>query len=210
MNPVMVNARTLKELKKAAEKMKSFQRHMNLTLAPLEADMNFALPHLVSDIKNQQFWRRTIIRCILAYVEALTWNLKNGIPIIGEVSWVKLTTTELDVIQDQQTFEKNGGIQVRPKFPKFRDNLKATFSLFAKIHGVAFAVKCDQDFDALCDTYELRSRLMHPKRPMDPSVTDVDIKKSQQGLNWLSTEYARLFQQCIQAVPEITKTAGKK
>ena len=198
-----MNARIQKELQHAVATMKTYHRRMDLTLAPLEADMYFALSHLVSDKKNQQFWRRTIIRCVLAYIEALTWNLKNGIPIIASVSWIKLTPADLEIIKEQRTIESDGRTEVRPKFLKFRDNLKATFSLFGKVHGEAFLVKCDQDFDALCKTYDLRNRLMHPKGPMDPDVSDTDIKNSQRGLCWLSSEYRRLFERCIQAIPKI-------
>jgi hypothetical protein len=200
-----MSAHTQIELQKAAVEMQKYHRRMDLTLAPLMADMNFALAHLVGDKENQQFWRRTIIRCILAYIEAVNWNLKHGIPIIASVSNVELTAGELELIQEQRTIVINGRPEIRPKFLKFRDNLKAAFSLFGKVHGENFNVNCDQGFDALCKTYELRSRLMHPKRPMDPSVSDSDIAVSQRGLKWLSLEYRRLMEQCIQAVPKITK-----
>jgi hypothetical protein len=87
-----MNARTQAELQQAADAMKKYHRHMELTLTPLEKDMMFALTHLVTDKQNQQFWRRTIIRCILAYTEALLWNSKNGIPKVATISWVELNS----------------------------------------------------------------------------------------------------------------------
>jgi hypothetical protein len=200
-----VNAKTQAELKRAAAEMQRYHVRMKITLAPLEADMNFALAQLVKDKGNQQFWRRTMIRCVLAYIEALTWNVKHGIPIIASISRFKLTSADFEIIQEQRTVEVDGRPEVRPKFLKFRDNLKATFSLFGKVHGENFKVNCNQDFDALCKTYDLRSRLTHPKGPMDPNVSDSDIALSQQGLKWLSWEYRRLMEQCTKAIPKLSK-----
>jgi hypothetical protein len=200
-----VNARTQTELQQAVIAMKKYHRQMELTLAPLENDLNFALSHLVSDKRNQQFWRRTIIRCILAYTEALIWNTKHGIPIITTISWVQIPSNELEIIREEKTVTINGKTEIKPNFLKFRDNLKATFKLFAKAHGADFKINCDQNFDALCETYELRSRLMHPKKPFDPDVSDTAIVASQRGVKWLSDEFCRLMTECQEAIPKITK-----
>lgn len=92
----------------------------------------------------------------------------------------------------------NGVSEIRPKFLKFRDNVKAVFKLYGKVHGVSFEVNCNQDFDALCETYELRSRLMHPKTPFDPDVSDKAVAASQRGVKWLNDEFARLLSECHQ------------
>jgi hypothetical protein len=200
-----MKTQTNADLMRAAAEMEKYHRCMKLTLAPLQSDMDFALEHLISDQKNQQFWRRTIIRCLLAYTEALLWNLKNGIPIISSISGIELTSSDLDIIREKRTVEINGQIELRPKFLKFRDNLKETFTLVGKVHGTNFSVNCDQDFDALCETYDLRSRLMHPKKPMDPNVSDLNMAASQQGIKWLSFESNRLIEQCIQSIPKVAK-----
>jgi hypothetical protein len=200
-----MSSRTNANLMRAVAEIKKFHRCMNLTLAPLEADMDFALAQLDTDKKNDQFWRRAIVRCLLAYIEALVWNLKNGIPIIASISGIELTSGDLDIIREKRTVAINGQIELRPKFLKFRDNLKSTFSLFGKVHGINFNVNCNQDFDDLCETYDLRSRLMHPKEPMDPNVSDLNMAASQQGIKWLGFEYRRLIKECIQAFPKLTK-----
>jgi hypothetical protein len=186
--------------------MNKYHRRMQLTLAPLEADMNFALDHLRSDQKYQQFWRRTLIRCLLAYTEALLWNLKHGIPTIASISGIELSSRELEIIEEKRAIEVKGQIEFRPNFPKFRDNLKQTFSLFGRVHGTNFNVNCTLDFDALCETYGLRSRLMHPKEPMDPDVSDLNMAASQAGIKWLSSESHRLIDECLQSFPNITKS----
>lgn len=178
---------------------------MNLTLAPLQADMDFAVHNLESDQVRQQFWRRTTIRCLLAYTEALLWNLKHGIPTIATMYGIGLSSSDLEIIEEKKTISVNGQFEHRTKHPKFRDNLKQTFSLFGKVHGITYNVNCNQDFDYLCTTYELRSRLMHPKKPMDPDVSDQNMAASQQGIKWLGFEYQKLLTECIQSLPTISK-----
>jgi len=195
-----VNARTQTKLQHAVDEMRKFQRQMNITLEPLNADIKFALTKIEADRNNEQFWRRTLIRCLLANIEALLWNLKQGIKIVPSVTNVRLTPADNEIVDEQRTTIVNGKQETRKNHLKFRDNIKATFSLFGKVHGIKFKANCNQDFVALCDTYELRSRLMHPKKPMDPEVSDSAILASQQGVKWLKQEYDRLMDLCEPAI----------
>jgi hypothetical protein len=192
-------------LTEAGAKIKKHHRHMNLTLAPLQADMDFAVDNLRNDQVRQQFWRRTTIRCLLAYTEALLWNLKHGIPTIATMYGIGLSSSDLEIIEEKRTIAVNGKFEHRTKYLKFRDNLKQTFNLFGKVHRITFNVNCNQDFDDLCTTYELRNRLMHPKIPMDPDVSDLNMAASQQGIKWLGLEYQKLLTECIQSLPNIAK-----
>jgi hypothetical protein len=200
-----MSAKNIINLQKAVSEMRKYQRQMELTLAPIHADTNFALDHEASDKKNEQFWRRTIIRCLLAYIEALLWNLKQLIQPIALISNTQFTIADLEIIQEEKTVSIKGKIEIRRNHLKFRDNLKATFSLFGKAHGISFKINCNHDFDALCKIYDLRSRLMHPKKPFDLNVSDSDFAASKQGVAWLGQEYTRLMDACEPAMLQITK-----
>jgi hypothetical protein len=162
-------------------------------MEPLELDVNFAGVQLLNDEntgkEHQQFWRRTVIRCLLAATEALLWNMKHIAPKVAFVSRVQLTPEEIKIAET--------------KFLRFPDNVKAAFSLFGKVHGVTVEANFDQDFDALCKTYSLRNRLMHPKTPFDPNVSDSDIATAQQGVKWFLREYHELMQRCSRAVDKM-------
>jgi len=177
-------------------------RHMKLTILPLQNDVDFAADQLALN-GNSQFWRRTAIRCGLALLEATLWNMKHISPIVASLSGVRLTPDDLQTINEEKAGIKNGQPFARRQFPRFRANVKATFSIFAKVHRVALLADFNSGFDSLCDTYELRSRLMHPKRPFDPNVSDPDIDAAQRGANWLNQEFGRLMKQCEQEVPTI-------
>jgi hypothetical protein len=194
-----------KLLLKRAEEISKMQRHMGLTVDPLYADLNFAFEQWLKD-KGNQFWRRTLIRCLLAVLEALLWNMKNMIPKVSAISGVQLTADELAIATEVRVTVKNGKTEERKKFLPFPDNLKATFALYAKIHKATYSLNGSKDFDALCKTYDLRSRLMHPKRPFDPQVSDDDIRRSQDGMKWLMNEYATLIAACSAGIAGMTKS----
>ncbi len=181
------------DLIQAAIGIKKLVRQMGLTMEPLELDVNFAGVQLLNDEntgkEHQQFWRRTLIRCLLAATEALLWNMKHIAPKVAFVSRVQLTPEEIKIAET--------------KFLRFPDNVKAAFLLFGKVHGVTVEANFEQDFDALCKTYSLRNRLMHPKTPFDPNVSDSDIATAQQGVKWFLREYHELMQRCSRAVDKM-------
>jgi hypothetical protein len=182
-----------------AQEIMRLNRHMSLTLDPLFADLNFAFGEWRKK-KDDQFWRRTLIRCLLAVTEALLWNMKNIVPKVAAVSSIQLTVDELATVNEVRVVMNAGKAENRKKFLPFRDNLKATFALFAKVHRASYSMDMGKDFDAMCNTYELRSRLMHPKKPFDPEVNDNAIRESQRGVAWLTKEFDALMSVCIAAV----------
>jgi len=180
-------------------------RQMELTMAPLEADLYFAVNCMQGDGQSQ-FWRRTVIRCFFAVVESLLWNMKHIVPKLATISGVTLSADDLETANEERVkTTANGKSERHPKFLRFRDNVKATFALFGKVHGVRITINYDSGFDAFCATYDLRSRLMHPKRPFDPGVSDPEIATSQIGVGWFIHSYQRVLKECGEAVPKIVK-----
>jgi hypothetical protein len=171
-----------KQLGKEIDEVRKLVRSMQLTILPLNSDLLTASDHWLKD-KSNQFWRRTVIRCLLALLEAALWNMKNTAPKIAVISEVTLSPKELEFAEDR----------VRP-FPNFRKNLIGTFELFAKVHLIQFLVVADKKFEALCTTYELRNRLMHPKKPFDLDVSDQKIDDAMAGTMWFRQTFDKLMQ----------------
>jgi hypothetical protein len=105
--------------------------------------------------------------------------------MLASISGVTLSVDELETANEERVKRTSDGkSELRPKFLKFRDNVKATFALFGKVHGAPITIKNEAGFDAFCATYDLRSRLMHPKRPFDPAVSDLEMATAQRGIEW--------------------------
>jgi hypothetical protein len=184
--------------------IQKLSREMVLTTYPLQNDLDFAVTQWSKE-KANLFWRRSVIRCLLVLIEAVLWNMKNLSLKISEVSVIKLTDHEISIAIEKRTVMKGEKLETKKNFLPFKDNIKATFKMFAKVHDVPFAFNADKNFDALCDTYELRSRLMHPKRPFDPNVSDSDIEAAEKGTEWLAKEWGPLMAACGKAASEITQ-----
>jgi hypothetical protein len=183
------------QLQQNAAEIGKLVRQMALTVAPLQADLHFADNQLARE-KGSQFWRRTVIRCLLAVIESVLWNMKHVTPKAAAISHVPLTNDELEVLNEERTVTANGKIERRRKFLPFRENVKVCFSLFGKVHGVTVVFTGCHGFEAFCATYEIRSRLMHPKKPFNPEVSDKDIATALQGMGWFMSEYQLLLQKC--------------
>lgn len=190
------------QLQAYGEEVRKLISLMKLTLLPLESDMNFAVAELTKAPKDQ-FWRRTVIRCLLATAEAMLWNMRHITPKIALVSLVQLTSKEMEALNEMREIIKEGKPELRRKWLPFPDAVKATFTLFGKVHGANISWKDEGGFTALCSTYGLRNRLMHPKTPFDPNVSDADIQTAQLGVKWLDETYNGIMKQCGEAVPKI-------
>jgi hypothetical protein len=118
----------------------------------------------------------------LALLEAALWNMKMVAPKIASISEVKLSPKEIEFAEDR----------LRP-FPKFRTNLTQTFEIFAKVHLYSLIVNQDKDFESLCKTYELRNRIMHPKRPFDLDVSDQNMDDAIRGVVWFRQTFDNLM-----------------
>lgn len=120
---------------------------------------------------------------------------------------INLTQQEQDELNEiRRVRTSDGKTETRQKFLKFREGIKLTFSLFAKAHGFKFEPKYDDDFEALCETYAIRSDLMHPKKPFDLDVSDIKFGRAMKGSDWLLREYWELLRQTEEFV-DYLKTA---
>jgi hypothetical protein len=193
-----------REVRQRAEEIVKSTRRMWLALEPLTSDLNFAADQWEKD-KESGFWRRSVIRCLLVALESLVWNLKNIVPLVAPVSGVELVREELEIISEIRTITVNGKIEQRLKFLNFKDNLKVTFKLFYKVHGLCYAPDYTDGFNALCQTYELRNRLMHTKTVFDSKVSDDEIESARLGQKWFNCEYDRLIRDCSNAATTLLK-----
>jgi hypothetical protein len=148
----------------------------------------------VKERPADQFLRRMTVRCFAAAVDGILFGLKQLAQASGELNGYKFTPEELFLLTEQTVELKNGK---KPKFPVFRDNIKQTFKLFAKVYGTVCPTDFNQNgFNSMCETFELRHRLMHPKSYVTFCVTDDEKQKCAEAAAWLHSELNRLLDAC--------------
>jgi hypothetical protein len=143
---------------------------------------------------DDQFWRRMTIRALAAGVDGIVYCLKQNALIGGKISGYKFNDGEFIFLSEESIDTKTGK---KPRLPVFRENMKQMFNLFYKIHNIS----CPTDFghvgfNALCETYELRHRLMHPKSFFTFCVNDEEKRKAGEAVAWLNEEIKKLLDSC--------------
>lgn len=152
----------------------------NLIKAKSNTDKLLAI--LFSDLKRasgemkanpeDQFWRRITIRSLAATLDGIVFCLKEIALATGPMNGFKFTDKELFFLTEKVV---KSDATVKNKFLSFRDNIKETFKFFSKIHKTSCSVDFQNDgFSALCETYELRNRLVHPKHFMTFCVSNIE------------------------------------
>jgi hypothetical protein len=130
--------------------------------------------------------RRNYVRTVFAAIEGSTHGMKRVILHHQKFWRSKLDADHLEFLTDA----------TGKRFPSFRDNIKSTFKLFAKIHGFA----CQANFrcngwSALVEAAEIRDRLMHPKSSRDLDVSRDDLAKIQEAADWYFETRNQLVEQ---------------
>jgi hypothetical protein len=160
-------------------------------LEMLMADLGAASTELRNNYASQ-YWRRNAIRALAATVEGIVFSLKRLALATATVMEIKLEVEELEFLKEEST-----SIGKKARLPGFRDNLKRTFKLFAKICGTSCSTDFGQGgFNALCQTFELRHRVMHPKSSVAFYIEDDETKRAGEAIEWLSCELQRLIGGC--------------
>jgi hypothetical protein len=178
----------------------------NLMKAKGNCDKLFAI--MFSDLKQasgemkahpgDQFWRRTTIRALAATLDGIVFCLKQTALATGPMNGFKFSEKELFFLSEEASEPIIGK---KPKLPSFRENLKDTFKLFAKTNKISCPTDFNQDgFTALCETYELRHRLVHPKSYMTFCVSDQEKQRAGEAVYWLNNEIKELLDACSRSL----------
>ena len=138
--------------KKSTTEMAKLIKTLTLTINVLDSDVKFAADHWRKEPSNQ-FWRRTLIRCLSALAEGTLGLLKNITPDSAKFFDVNLTEKDIEIATECRSHTKDGITKTSPKFLPFPENVKETFKVFAKAHAAEVAINCeDQGFRDLCNS----------------------------------------------------------
>lgn len=186
-----------KELELKAEQLRKLISFSGLTYLPLHSDFNFAAKQWRQD-PTSQFWSRTAIRCLCAAIEATLFSFRRMAEEMATLSNIQFDPKEIEILTEKRIASSNGIQITKPKFLPFPDAVKESFRLFAKAAGTKVTVDYSNvsGFDDLCVTFEIRNRLMHPKKPFDVEVKTKDIHMAERGIHWFNRAYISVIDAC--------------
>jgi hypothetical protein len=142
-----------------------------------------------ADEAAKQFWRRTYVRALFAFVEASTWLHKQYALMLHKHGRVEFTIGELALLREVQFDFQHGKVREQSRFLNVADNYRFAFYAITKViqSGRALDVT-GEPWRAFKKAIEVRNRITHPKGPTDVLVSSEEhIEIANVGI-WLVAE----------------------
>ena len=145
----------------------------------------------------------TLRHGLAAAVDGIIFSLKQlALASVGLVG-TPLDDNEKEFLSEQPSSSKRKKVRFLP----FRANFEQTFKLFAKVYRTSCTTDfSDKGFVALCETFELRHRVMHPKSFMTFGVQDDETKRAGEAIDWLHQELQRLLGASRDSLGQVTQS----
>jgi hypothetical protein len=172
-----------------------------------------AIDELASDVEkalsmlqeqDTQFQRRVYIRALFAYLEGVTyWIRQNAIEIdklvlrrFGSIDWERhlLLYEEFPIIAD------NGIVKKRKQKISFKNRFAFSLRAYAEIVQYKDDLFSDNGWLQLQQALEVRDRLMHPKQSKGLVVSASDVNACRGGYTWFANLVVTKFKESAKAM----------
>ena len=165
----------------------------------------------LSDEKELMFWRRNSTRAVFAFVEGVTNFLKSSSIEYGSVFGGQLLADEIGLLtgKGEPYINERGDVAYsRPPFPKFLNDVRFAFKMFAK--SLCFSQELqvgDNGWSQLRQSVEIRHRVVHPKDVAELEITDEEVETIESALEWFDRQVALfvdgLANRCINEINDV-------
>ena len=153
----------------------------------MREDLRLLINSLTSEPENQML-RRAFVRACWAYVEGVTFAVKDFMRVACQFDTERLT-------QEDHAFLANvrSPITVDPM-----ENLKRTFRLAAYVFDLAWQPDFGgEGYQALHRSLQIRHRLTHPKSVKAIDVGQSDFKDIQVGVAWFIQTFTTFEEKAV-------------
>lgn len=166
-------------------------------LQALRTDIDMAYENLDKDTESQ-FLRRSVVRAIFSYIEAMIECVKVEIrsTIRTELYTGSLTQKEKDTLGSLLIIGAPPG-----KFLPLDQSLKRTFKLAVKVWALNFSLSTDgEDFRDFLAAKNARNKLTHPRTVYDIEVNDYDMHCHTVAGMWVQSAVQKLFNERVNSL----------
>jgi hypothetical protein len=178
--------------------------HLN---AYLIKDVEAACKNCQAD--RSQFNRRTVVRTMLASLEAMTFGLKQSILKMAPQS---LSPADVALLREETyTLDNKGEVQAQPKFLQLEFNFRYAFNKFAEVFALNMELDCGgKEWRALKEAVKTRNRITHPKSAQACHVSDDDLDNLELGYNWAANSILSCYVKHMQKLVNEQKTERRR
>ncbi len=157
-----------------------------------------------------QYSRRQFVRSAFAFMEGLTYSMKQHALGFCADGLYEFSTGELSLLQEQAwELDDNGAVKGRSANLSFARNIRFSFAALGRSIGDSFSPSYgDSGWEALQKAAKVRNRLMHPKSASDLDVSNDDIEIVGRGLRWFQRNFVRLCRAVADRAEEYADRLG--
>ncbi|MBB6183207.1 hypothetical protein [Oleiagrimonas soli] len=165
---------------------------------PLNDDVERCLVGIETG-EDREYWHRSYLRCLCTFVEARVHLLKMELKVNDHlIDHTKLSPEIFGFLEGTEwSVIENGEIKSRVKIIPPADELKAVIKILGSFYPKLLWDFSSQRWSRVKALYKSRNALVHPKKPEDLSITDVEIQNFEQFrsdfLHWSASIYAEAW-----------------
>lgn len=167
----------------------------------LTSDVSFSLENLNKE--DNEFYRRTYLRNIFAFIEGVIYTLKQEILSKERHSQVVMLRPEeiLAIKEKAPQVKENGEVKEVTKYTELISNVRLTFKYYAKVFNVSYNLDVSGElWGYFRDSLNVRHRITHPKQDSDMSITDEELVKSYLSYKWFKHCVLKISHERIQVL----------
>jgi hypothetical protein len=149
-----------------------------------------------SDAADEQVFRRSYVRAVLAYVEGVVSGIKRQ-ALANPL--VPLTAAEGALLREEIfELDSRGKSRARQAFLKLELNVRFAFSTYAKAAGAEYTLPTDEaGWGFLIEAIRVRNRLAHPKSLGDLEVTELEKDRVRNAFDWFGAKHREMLKELM-------------
>lgn len=157
---------------------------------------------LLVDFENQVH-RRSFVRSCWAYVEAVTFSVKQYTFSVCQLGTVNISRDDHAFLGDMLlVVDVEGNIQIQRDPTKTLANVKRTFRLSAEIFDVDWKPNFGtRGWESLRESLQIRHRLMHPKSVAEVMISSHEIQIQKDGIDWFVDGFSEYLESILKRHP---------
>jgi hypothetical protein len=153
-------------------------RHLHHDVDRCVATLNLLEAEVEQNLAEILFWRRTLIRATFAYIEGMTYRVKQIVLDGYESGYLVLTQPQIAILSEvNYVLQENGEVAETPAKIRIASSIRFMFKIMSKMppfkeHDL---VLNDGGWEAFKTGLKIRDRLMHPKDLTSVLISEAEI-----------------------------------
>jgi hypothetical protein len=157
-----------------------------ITIRTFREDIGLCTQQSSTVSPNQQFWRRAYVRTTFAFIEGMTFGIKQFTFGVAKKAGVRLLEAEKALLAEEDyDLDDKGEVTTASAKISITRNVRFAFKILGRAGAFSYELKVDDEgWDSFKKSIKIRDRLMHPKRSEDLAISDQELETVKKASAW--------------------------